>query len=149
MQSVPIVVGQRKMKQVIVAGIFTIMGAIIGGLVSHHGVAVFDQLLGILGTEFLIPLIGGLMCLLVLHGTSNRAIDLDPIRDPKVHDDFNRRKSSVWLLWKWLSRKRRGMPTRQMEREIERRGWGAVIVSSILFLAGVLMILCWVVHLLI
>jgi hypothetical protein len=141
------IVLQDKMKQIIVAGIFTVIGAIIGGLVSHHGVVIFDQLMGFLGIEFILPLCGGLMCLLVLHGTSNRPPDLDPIRDPKAHDEYNRKRSSVWLLWKWLSRKLRGKPTRQMEREIESRGWGTLIGSSILFLTGIIMILFWVVRL--
>lgn len=136
------------MKQIIVNGVFTIIGAIIGGLVSHHGVAIFNQLMGILGIEFIIPLCGGIICLLVLQGTSNRPADLDPIRDPNAHDESNRKRSSVWLLWKWLSRKRRGKKTWQMEREIERRGWGSVIGYSIVFSAGILMILIWIIRLL-
>lgn len=48
--------------------------------------------------------------------------DLDNVRDPKAHDDFNKERSDEELIDSWVSRRIRNKKTWQMEREIRRRG---------------------------
>lgn len=50
--------------------------------------------------------------------------DLDRITDPKPHDAYTKGLSNFALLETYWSRKRRGKPTWQMEREMRSRGLG-------------------------
>lgn len=50
-----------------------------------------------------------------------KARDLDPVRDPNAHDAYNRGCSDEALLRSYNSRKARGKPTWQMERELRKR----------------------------